>query len=126
MCRRRKRVNETWGDYWSSRIRHARILLLSSSRPSLVQLTLYRQWMFAQHVVCTAFANLAQPARDSLSQGILSREPELPHVLCDSPVPPTPAPVQNRRKLISDMYRNVRRRREEPSQTSSQPISEPP
>eukprot|EP00959_Pyramimonas_sp_CCMP1952_P059842 1249854-Pyramimonas_sp.AAC.1 len=23
MCRRRKRVNETWGDYWSSRIRHA-------------------------------------------------------------------------------------------------------
>eukprot|EP00959_Pyramimonas_sp_CCMP1952_P425746 8917725-Pyramimonas_sp.AAC.1 len=72
-------MTETWGDYWSSRIRHARTLMLNSSRPSLVQLTLYRQWMFAKHVGCAAFGTLAQPDRDDLSQGILSREPELSH-----------------------------------------------
>eukprot|EP00959_Pyramimonas_sp_CCMP1952_P279608 5846301-Pyramimonas_sp.AAC.1 len=55
MCRRRKMMTEMWGDYWSSRIRQARMLMLNPSRPSLVQLTLYRQWLFAKHVVCAAF-----------------------------------------------------------------------
>jgi len=132
MYRRRKKTNETWGDYWSARIRHARLLLLNSSRPSLVQLTLYRQWLFAKHVVCTAHGSLARPEHDELSHGILYREPVEPNVLCGSSVEPmgpdvlsAPAPPRNRRQQIGEMYRNVRQRRDAPLPSEPQPAPQP-
>eukprot|EP00959_Pyramimonas_sp_CCMP1952_P055021 1149649-Pyramimonas_sp.AAC.1 len=68
MCRRRKRPAGTWGDYWSTRIRHARMLLFNASRPPLEQLTMYRQWLFAQHVACTARGSPERHALENLSR----------------------------------------------------------
>eukprot|EP00959_Pyramimonas_sp_CCMP1952_P034910 731224-Pyramimonas_sp.AAC.1 len=60
------------------------MLLPSASRPSLVQLTLYRQWLVAKHGVCTAHGSLGRPALDDLSQGILSPEPVEPDFSCST------------------------------------------
>eukprot|EP00959_Pyramimonas_sp_CCMP1952_P232783 4865040-Pyramimonas_sp.AAC.1 len=89
------------------------MFLLNASRPSLVQLTMYRQWLFANHVVCTAHGNPERPALEDLGQGIFSQEPMEPDILCSTSVahvPSTPAPVRNRRQQISYMKRVVRQR----------------
>eukprot|EP00959_Pyramimonas_sp_CCMP1952_P301730 6313155-Pyramimonas_sp.AAC.1 len=91
------------------------MLLLTASPPSLVTLTLYRQCLFAKHVVCTAHGDLGRLPLDDLSQGILHQETVEPDILCSTPVPSapcTPVPARNHRQHISDMKRVVRRRRD--------------
>ena len=129
MCRRRKRAGETWAEYWSSRYRHARMLLLNSARPSLVQLTLYRQWLFAKYVVSTVHGDCVRPRLEDLSTGVLSQEPPVPDILCSTPIPPsspTPIPPRNRRQRIGDVSRAVRQRTEGTPPSLPDPPSQPP
>ena len=115
MCRRRKRPAETWQDYWRTRLRHARSMLLSSCRPPLVQLTLYKQWCLAKHVVFTVYG---EPVKSETEFEGTLMEPEKVEIdiLRGTPAVQSSTsfgcPEPNRRRRTTEYRRDVQRRRE--------------
>ena len=112
---RRKRPDVSWAVFGRRMFAMGREVLQKMGKPSLVQLTLYKQWMWAKDVAMTCF-----PVGTAASHTFVQEEPCVvggSQSFVNSEAGDAPEATQtqkqtlNRRKLISQAQSEAKRRR---------------
>eukprot|EP00959_Pyramimonas_sp_CCMP1952_P216416 4526244-Pyramimonas_sp.AAC.1 len=117
MCWRQKRNGESFATFMTRMFRRGRLMLHKEGKPSLVQLYLHRQFMWAKDVATECFENMAGSLQDlciSATGGSQLIGKSMEEEMMEMEVEES-----NRRKRKSALIREVKRAREGESQNTS-------